>query len=60
MTAAQIAEAVEALNAAGYALRCGNFSIPDQMRLATRCYDAAATLRLSMKQIEVPIKKEPE
>ena len=58
MTAAQIAEAVATLDAAGHALRRGNLSIPEQMDLGARCYVASARLKAELAKIAVPIADE--
>lgn len=58
MNAAQIHDAVAALDQARRALNTGLASIEDQMRIARLCADAAATLRVEMESIGITIKGE--
>ncbi len=55
MTAADIAEAAATLSEAGRALRTGLLSIADQFALGARCHEAAATLRIELRNIAVPV-----
>lgn len=55
MTAAHIAEAIAALDAAASALNTGALTIPQQMAVAKRCYTAAYPLRKALEQIDVQV-----
>lgn len=53
MTAADIAEAVAALDEASVALNTGLLNIREQMDMARRCYVAARPLRKALEKLEV-------
>lgn len=59
MNAAQIAEAVAALDEAGRALRCGDLNVNERTALGNRCYNAACRLGADLAKIPVPIADEP-
>lgn len=55
MTAAEVSDAIAALDAAASALRRGHLTIPEQLALATKCNDVAHPLRQELWALKVEV-----